>query len=122
MYICLMRPRKARTEFGDISGPIHSDVPSAPFRIRQEVLVWCLADGEGDASFLGMKGVVEYYEYDCGCGQSFPGDPMIGVRFSDNRVEEFWREELIVVGPRGKSSPPAGPCAVGSTPLRVASH
>jgi len=105
MYISLMHPKKASTELRDTRGPIHSDVTDAPFRIGQGVLVWRLADGEADASFLGMKGVVEYYEYDCGCGQSFPEDPMIGVRFPDGQLEEFWQEELEIVGPLGESSP-----------------
>ena len=29
-----------------------------------------------------------------GCGQRFPDDPMIGVRFPDGALQEFWREEL----------------------------
>lgn len=33
-------------------------------------------------------------EYNCGCGQTFPGDPMIGVRFGTLPMSEFWSEEL----------------------------
>ena len=45
-------------------------------------------------SLVGLSGTVEYLEYDCGCGQSYPGDPMIGVRLEDGTLEEFWAEEL----------------------------
>lgn len=43
---------------------------------------------------IGKVGTVKYLEYNCGCGQTFPNDPMIGVYFDDDSVEEFWREEL----------------------------
>lgn len=46
----------------------------------------------------GREGVVVHLEYSCGCGQSYPGDPMIGVcMYIPGRgyiVEEFWFEEL----------------------------
>jgi len=61
-----------------------------------------LCDEEGNVSFLGMVGLVEHFEYTCGCGQSYPGDPMIGVRFSDGRSDEFWKEELRT----SKTAPP----------------
>jgi hypothetical protein len=44
--------------------------------------------------YIGGVGVVLYLEYDCGCGQTFPCDPMIGVRLDDGREYEFWRDEL----------------------------
>lgn len=48
-----------------------------------------------DLRFVGMEAVVEHFDYDGGCGQTFPNDPMIGVRFCDGTVEEFWHEEVI---------------------------
>ena len=47
-----------------------------------------------DTRFLHRVGVVEYFDYDCGCGQSYPNDPMIGVKFPEGVTEEFWSEEL----------------------------
>lgn len=51
------------------------------------------------SSFIGRLGLVKYLEYDCGCGQTYPIDPMIGVKFSDGTSEEFWSEELCEVRP-----------------------
>jgi hypothetical protein len=45
-------------------------------------------------NYLGKIGIVAFLEYSCGCGQTFPGDPMVGVQFADGTTEEFWREEL----------------------------
>ena len=73
--------------------PKHFDVPGAPFRIGEQVLVAAGADDTFDNAFSGLVGVVAYLEYDCGCGQTYPYDPMIGVRFEAN-IEEFWAEEL----------------------------
>lgn len=44
--------------------------------------------------FIGRAGVVDHLDYDCGCGQTYPDDPMIGVTFDDGAAEEFWSEEL----------------------------
>jgi len=44
---------------------------------------------------IGLKGQVKYFNYDCGCGQTYPHDPMIGVEFSNGQMEEFWKEEVI---------------------------
>ena len=76
---------------------LYRDVVGAPYKIGQEVRVTFLCDETADPSFLWMDGVVEHLDYDCGCGQSYPGDPMIGVRFADGRIEELWREELEVL-------------------------
>jgi hypothetical protein len=75
---------------------IYKDVSGAPFHVGQCVRVVMIADETGDRAFLGKDGVVAYFEYSCGCGQSFPKDPMIGVRFKNNS-EEFWKEELSTV-------------------------
>jgi hypothetical protein len=75
------------------------DVDGAPFKIGQKV--WVLnnpnADQTFDTKFANKFGEVLFFEYDGGCGQSFPFDPMIGVRFGDGLVEEFWNEELKLI-------------------------
>lgn len=71
-----------------------SDVAGAPFTIGLRVTVVAVSDGTVDDAWIGRSGLVEHYEYDCGSGQTFPHDPMIGVRFDDGQLEEFWPEEL----------------------------
>ncbi|APY06780.1 hypothetical protein BWZ20_00025 [Winogradskyella sp. J14-2] len=62
-------------------------------------IVLVLSNPNNDDTFsykyIGLKGQVKYFDYDCGCGQTYPNDPMIGVEFSNGEVEEFWKEELI---------------------------
>lgn len=72
---------------------IYQNVDGAPFKIGEEVNVVSLSDDTADAEFLGRQGQVLYFEYSCGCGQTFPNDPMIGVQFGE-RTAEFWKEEL----------------------------
>ncbi len=79
------------------SRPIFENVAGAPFRIGQRVVINALADDTAETSLLSERGIIEYFEYNCGCGQSFPGDPMIGVRFGGGKIEEFWYEELKLV-------------------------
>lgn len=43
----------------------------------------------------GQEGIIKYFNYDCGCGQTYPNDPMIGVEFSGGKKEEYWKEELL---------------------------
>jgi hypothetical protein len=76
--------------------PIKYDIDGAPFRIDNAVQVLNNPNNDEtfNCEFSGKKGTVVYYEYDCGCGQSYPNDPMIGVRFADKKVAEFWKEEL----------------------------
>ena len=69
------------------------NIEGAPFSIGQRVRVTSLTDETGEPRFMGQVGVVEHYEYDCGCGQVFPSEPMIGVRFPAG-LEEYWAEEL----------------------------
>jgi len=80
------------------ANPIRTSVAGAPRHPGDLVTVICSTDPAGGGTdvldYVGLRGKVEYREYECGSGQSFPGDPMIGVRFSDGRLEEFWREEL----------------------------
>ena len=75
---------------------IIEDVEGAPFKLGYEVRVLDnpSLDCTFDEQYIGKIGHVVHFEYDCGCGQSFPADPMIGVMFSDFKVEEFWKEEL----------------------------
>jgi hypothetical protein len=72
---------------------IYHDVDGAPFRIGERVRVISLSDETADSEFLGQQGQVLYFEYSCGCGQTFPNDPMIGIQFSE-QTAEFWKEEL----------------------------
>lgn len=82
------------SEQGNFLGanPIYEDVDGAPFLIGQAVKV--VKVDESTYGLFGRVGTVVYYEYECGCGQTFPEDPMIGVRFEDGDREEFWAEEL----------------------------
>ncbi|XXX79207.1 hypothetical protein WMF30_10575 [Sorangium sp. So ce134] len=79
------RPRKRR----------HTIV-GAPFRPGQRVRVVAAVDPwvHDVTGHIGELGTVDYLEYDCGAGQSFPDDPMVGVVLADGAAEEFWREEL----------------------------
>jgi len=74
--------------------PISEDIPGAPFKIGQKIIVVSGSDNTFDRAFLGKIGQVTYYEYECGSGQIYPHDPMIGVEFSSGEIEEFWMEEL----------------------------
>ena len=78
---------------------IYHDLDGAPFRIGAAVRVVALTDETADDGFLGCQGAVLYFEYACGCGQTFPDDPMIGVRL-DAGSAEFWKEELAIVSGR----------------------
>jgi hypothetical protein len=74
------------------------NIEGAPFKIgnRVEILDNFLDDNAFDKKFSNQIGEVIFFEYDCGCGQTFPGDPMIGVKFCNGKIEEFWKEELEV--------------------------
>src|SRR5882724_5888913 len=78
---------------------IFADVPGAPFKIGAKVRVVQLVDETGNRAWRDRTGVVKYFDYDCGCGQSFPNDPMIGVESVRGKVEEFWKEELRLTAP-----------------------
>ena len=49
---------------------------------------------EAIEALIGQFGIVEYLEYNCGCGQIYPNEPMIGVKLDDGSEHEFWFEEL----------------------------
>ena len=78
----------------DGAKPIRENVAGAPYGIGAWARVRQIVDDTASTLFVGLIGRVAYLEYSCGCGQSFPGDPMIGVLFADGRTEEFWQEEL----------------------------
>lgn len=73
---------------------VHVDVAGAPYRIGTPVRVVQLVDETGNRRWLGRMGVVKFFDYSCGCGQTYPDDPMIGVEALHGKAEEFWKEEL----------------------------
>lgn len=80
----------------DISVDENTEGP--PFKIGDKVGILNNpnVDCTFDEQFIGQTGSIVHFDYDCGCGQSFPSDPMIGVMFSDFKIEEFWKEELFL--------------------------
>lgn len=77
--------------------PVQHDVEGAPVKIGQVVHVTSMEEGDENtewAGYVGQEGKVVHLEYSCGCGQTYPVDPMIGVQFADGKVHEFWKEEL----------------------------
>ena len=50
--------------------------------------------------FLGMIGTVEELDYRNICGQRYPRDPMVCVRFADGDRDGFWSEELLPIAMR----------------------
>lgn len=75
------------------------DIEGAPFKIGSKVKISnnISEDSTFDKKYSNKKGEVVFFEYDCGCGQTFPSDPMIGVKFRDGEIEEFWKEELTKI-------------------------
>ena len=78
-----------------IKRKVVSTVCGAPFCIGQKVKVIRRIDDTISSNFIRRKGMVTYFDFTCGCGQSYPNDPMIGVLFPNKAIEEFWHEELI---------------------------
>jgi hypothetical protein len=76
---------------------IYTDVRGAPFKIGTPVRVVQLVDETGNRAWRGRAGTVKFFSYDCGCGQTYPGDPMIGVESPRGKIEEFWKEELRIL-------------------------
>jgi len=74
--------------------PIYHDVDGAPVKIGTRVIVSACVDWTLDPRLVGAQGTVRYLEYSCGCGQSYPTDPMIGVELDSGRREELWQEEI----------------------------
>lgn len=76
---------------------IYTQVEGAPFQPGQMVRVVRRGDETMDNEYIGHEGRVQYLEYECGCGQTFSADPMIGVRFGTLPLYEFWAEEIEAV-------------------------
>lgn len=78
--------------------PVRERVEGSPHQVGERVLVLAICDEVGVSSglgkYVGQRGTVEHLEYSCGCGQHFPDDPMVGVRFGDGELAEFWHDEL----------------------------
>jgi hypothetical protein len=74
--------------------PIYKIIECSPYQPKDIVVVLRFSDDTGDQEFIGKVGVVEYLEYSCGCGQSYPNDPMIGIKFPDGSLIECWPEEI----------------------------
>lgn len=68
-------------------------VEGAPFRAGDIVKILKPTDDTGYPDLQDKIGTVMYLNYDCGCGQTWPHDPMIGVEIN-GEVFEFWQEEL----------------------------
>lgn len=71
-------------------------VPGAPYQPGDAVRVVAATDPDVHdvTEHIGCTGTVVYLEYECGSGQHFPDDPMIGVALENGVREEFWPEEL----------------------------
>lgn len=78
--------------------PIRDKTDGAPFQPGERVKVVAALHPEVDDGrpYIGRAGTVDYLEYFCGCGQSFPHDPMIGVLFDEGGGREFWHEEIVL--------------------------
>lgn len=76
-----------------------NNIEGAPYKIGNKVIILDnpLKDETFNKRFIGREGAVYFFEYDCGCGQTYPTDPMIGVKFSDGKVAEFWKEEIGLI-------------------------
>lgn len=74
------------------------NIEGATYRIGDKITVLNnpLKDETFDKKFIGKEGTVAFFEYDCGCGQTYPDDPMIGVKFRNGNVAEFWKDEIAL--------------------------
>lgn len=83
--------------------PIYQTVEGAPYQPGDRVRVVDAIDREvlDLRPLIGRVGTVTYLEYSCGCGQTYPADPMIGVALDDGVKQEFWTEELEREAPLG---------------------
>jgi len=75
------------------------DIDGAPYKIGDKVKVNNNPnmDETFNNRFFNAICEVIYFEYECGCGQTFPEDPMIGIKSSDGEIDEFWKEELELI-------------------------
>ena len=88
------------------ANPIRDHVDGAPYQPGQIVRVVDAVDTHVHdvSACVGQYGTVAYLEYECGCGQTYPDGPMIGVVLVNGKQEEFWSEEL-----RAVTAPPLRP-------------
>lgn len=92
--------------------PRNYDIDGAPFHIGATVTVKDISDPETfdylgldeaelDKALINQKAILRHYDYDCGCGQIYPDQPMIGVEFISGpltgQVHEMWPEELVLL-------------------------
>jgi len=79
--------------------PRSYNIKGAPYKIGQKVKILDNPNNDEtfDRKFANKIGEMMHFEYDGGCGQSFPRDPMIGVRLANGKRDEFWKEELELV-------------------------
>lgn len=85
-YDCVNRADAGSCTCGVIEG--------APFQKDEVVKIVGCCDETGYPEMVGRGGPVVHLDYDCGCGQSYPDNPMIGVRLEPGVVFELWAEEL----------------------------
>lgn len=88
--------------------PMRHHVEGATYQPGERVLVVRAIDRyvHDVSELVGKEGAVEHLEYECGCGQHYPEDPMVGVRFGDGQLQEFWREELQQIEARNETVAP----------------
>src|SRR5258707_15358938 len=91
-------PGKTKKQTIGRARPLRCNIRGAPFWIGDHVQVTQIVDFAASKALVGKVGTVEYFEYSCGCGQTYPGDPMIGVRIT-KVTHEFWKEELSLKVP-----------------------
>ena len=75
----------------------HKNVKGAPFKIGTKVTVIDSGDDTIDRDYIDKIGIIVYFRYNTGCADTFPDNPMIGVKFEDGKEETFWKEELDIV-------------------------
>jgi hypothetical protein len=75
---------------------IKDNIHGAPFEIGDAIKVneQNICDSTFENKFIGLEGIIIFFEYNCGCCQSYPNDPMIGVQFPNGEIFEFWKEEI----------------------------
>ena len=79
--------------------PLYHNIEGAPFKIGQRVKILDNPSNDYtfDNKFANKVGEITQFEYESGCGQTFPSDPMIGVQLDNGKQDGFWHEELELV-------------------------
>lgn len=76
---------------------ITHNIKEIKFKINQNIKVINLIDKTGNRYYLNKIGLIKYFNFDCGCEQTFPHNPMIGIKFFNGKIEEFWKEEITKI-------------------------